>query len=125
MEHLISEVELKRVEHKIPPIPWLGFDHDTNTYGIASFTDYPLIRGWTPDQLDDLKNGKAPDRDYDSCQAMLQSWFFFGFLEAVFQQKLFTADYVIKTPAGPLLKTAKLREVIKIYGSAEEDGVRS
>ncbi|MCJ1379162.1 hypothetical protein MMC17_002262 [Xylographa soralifera] len=115
MEHLMSEVELERVEHKIPPIPWLGFDHDTCTYDIASFTNYPLIRGWTPDQLDDLKSGKAPSRDYVSCQVMLQSWFFFGFLEGVFQQKLLTRDYVFNTPAGPLLKTTKLRNVIRLY----------
>ena len=111
----MSEVELERLEHKILPIAWLGFNHDTYTYAIASFTHYLLTRGWTSDQLDDLKIGIAPDRDHVYCQAILQSWFFFGFLEAVFQQKLLTRDYAFNTTAGSLLKTTKLRDIIKLY----------
>ncbi|MCJ1243007.1 hypothetical protein MMC30_000203 [Trapelia coarctata] len=113
MEHLTSPEEAKSLRDRIPSIPWLKLpDIDNRRYRLVSFIEYPLVRGWSQNQVDEIKSGKAPDLDFQACLAMLQRWMVFGFLEAAYQRPFPISDYVFSSPRGEVVRTTKLREVL-------------
>ena len=112
-EHLLSEPERQKYVDALPKFAWHGFDHDTNQHEVGKFIDYPLIRGWRKDQIDAIWAGRASDRHHSECLAMLQSWFIFGFLEAVFRNRISLVDYLEAGGHGPTLNTAGLRGLLQ------------
>jgi hypothetical protein len=116
MEHLVDPAELEKIKASIPKTPWLGFDHDkTQEYRLVPFEEYPLQRGWTAEQLHNLRLGGFKHTDPASALAMLQSWLFFGLLESAFQERFPSRSFVLETEteAGtgdrPVLNTKYLR----------------
>jgi hypothetical protein len=116
MEHLVEPSELGKIQASIPKTPWLDFDHDkTQEYQVVSFEEYPLLRGWTAEQLHSLRLGGFKNTDPASALAMLQSWLFFGLLESVFQEHFASRFFIFDTQAPTdteshrVLKTMHLR----------------
>src|SRR3954470_22881312 len=108
MEHLLDQEDLELLQ-ETPQVPWLGYDHDTaREYEVVSFEQYPVLRGWSSKELDQIKEGKILSRNAISTLAMLQSWFLFGFLEAACQEHFSSADFVVQDTM--LLKTGFLRK---------------
>lgn len=120
----MSSEEVESLRDRIPPIPWLDSSHiDNRQYGLVPFSEYPLVRGWSQNQVNELKAGGAPDPDFVACLAMLQRWMVFGFLEAAYQRRFLISDYVFSTPRGKVLRTTKLREVLaQHYHECKETG---
>ncbi|EXJ63285.1 uncharacterized protein A1O5_11606 [Cladophialophora psammophila CBS 110553] len=96
MEHLISPTELDRMRPSIPESQWLEFDHDSSQrFPLASFEEYPLLRGWNAVRLRALRQGLfLENTDYVSILAMLQGWLFFGVLESAFQQHFSSSSFL-------------------------------
>lgn len=109
MEHLLDKEDLELLQDSIPDVPWLGFDHDTvQVYDVVPFEQYPVVRGWSREELERIRNGNTLSRNAASTLAMLQSWLFFGFLESSCQEHFSSADYVVTETR--LLKTGFLRK---------------
>ena len=71
--------ELDEFKDDIPTTPWLGFDHDSSYYPVVPFLYYPIVRGWTMDEI--THPGRTLIRDPDRALPMIQSWLIFGILE--------------------------------------------
>ena len=106
MEHLLAPRELEEFSSRLQRTKWLGFDHDsTKEYAICKMQEYPLVHGWTDKQLSSLFEANQFDMKDLS---MLQSWLFFGALEACFNSLRFsTAEYV----RNGFINTAALRKI--------------
>jgi hypothetical protein len=69
------------------PMIWHGFDHDlTHFYPVVSLENYPLQRGWTPQQLQQFKSDPPPLDNADV--AMIQAWLSLGLLESALQERV-------------------------------------
>ena len=108
MEYLIDRQELQLYSDRLPKLAWFAFDHDTE-HEIVDFLEYPISRGWTPTQVNAIWTGTVSERPHTECLAMTQSWFVFGFLEAVFCDHVALSEYVKDEPDGLVLNTAGLR----------------
>jgi hypothetical protein len=112
MEHLLDKEDLELLQDSILDVPWLGFDHDrVHEYDVVPFEQYPVVRGWSREELERIRKGNALSRDATSTLAMLQSWLFFGFLESACRERFSLADYVVTEKK--LLKTGFLREYFR------------
>jgi hypothetical protein len=86
-----------------PTTPWLGFDHDeTGERAVAGFADYPLLRGWTSEEIVAfLDQGQvSPRRDLLEILGLFQPWLFFGLLEDLVQCKVASSDFVVTVMTG-------------------------
>jgi Heterokaryon incompatibility protein (HET) len=119
MEHLVDANERAAQRDEIsfiPPMPWLGFDHDTTTHLIVFIDQYPLQRNWTSEEIDRLELGMVPaSRTLHETLAMIQSWLFFGLLESAFGAPFRTRDYVRIVNGQCVMDTTKLRTYIDCY----------
>jgi hypothetical protein len=112
MEHLLDKEYLEGLQDSIPKVLWLGFDHDmVQEYDVVSFEQYPVVRGWSTEELEIIRKGNALSRDATSTLAMLQSWLFFGLLESSCQEHFSSADFV--ATETKLLKTGFLRNYFR------------
>lgn len=114
MEHLVDPSELPNLKASLPPTSWLDFDHDNQEYPLVPFSEYPLQRGWTAEQLHSLRLGSFRDTNPASALAMLQSWLFFGLLESAFQERFSSRHFIFdkaekETSGSRVLNTAYLR----------------
>ncbi|KAA6413417.1 MAG: hypothetical protein FRX48_03163 [Lasallia pustulata] len=114
MDHLIDEAELELLQSSISQIPWLGFDHDANNHALVVFAKYPILRGWTFNEIEQFWGGTDPVRDNGTCLAMLQSWLVFGFLEAAFGQRFPSALFVSSGLGGAVIRTTRLRQILDL-----------
>lgn len=118
MEHLLGPRALARYGNQIEAIPWLGFDHDgtrpfkkLNGPPVQEFLAYPSQRGFKSWSRGDIP---FPTLHDDATLAMLQSWFFFGLWESVFQQRLAVNDYVFDCGGHKVLRTPALRRRVHL-----------
>ena len=104
MEHLLSPRERRERKAEIcaiPAVPWLGFDHDDHEYPLPNaIQEYPLIRGWTPRDVQELKLGNVGNRSPREALAMIQSWMFLGLLESVSGSRFRSNSFLITTVDG-------------------------
>ena len=64
MEHLLNDQDYERFRHELDVVPWLGFDHDiTQDYPPVLIQQYPILRGWTPEQIDSQRLDRTPLSD--------------------------------------------------------------
>ena len=95
--------------------PWLAFDHDgSEEHGYSvqlNIEDYPRIRGWSIGQAwstgilrhahPSLEgDSMAPEEVGQQVAAMIQSWLFFGLLEAVLEKRVRTSYFLCKDETG-------------------------
>lgn len=110
MEHLLQEPTLETYRDSVKPIPWYNFDHDrTRLYQVVSVDEYPLLRGWTEEQIKQLKHNPLSDA---SAIPMLQSMLSFGVWEAIMGYNIASKDFLDESPDGIYLNTTKLRLVL-------------
>ncbi|MCJ1249173.1 hypothetical protein MMC30_006396 [Trapelia coarctata] len=110
MEHLLQEAALESYGDTIKPIPWYGFDHDrTRQYEVVSVEEYPILRGWTEEQVRQIKDRPLSD---PSTIPMLQSMLSFGVWEAIMGVNVHSKDFLDVTPDGICFNTTKLRPVL-------------
>jgi hypothetical protein len=83
MEVILEGDELEEYRALIPPMPWLGFQHQTSA-SLDSFEDYPLQYGWSRDDVLKLKQGNIRNLSKSKLVLMLQSWFSLGLIECAF-----------------------------------------
>ena len=122
MQFLLDDEMRARYKHRIKTIRWLGFNHDTSQqYPVVPLDQYPLSRGWSEESLKELRSVKKPLED-PRALAMLQSWFFFGLIEAIFDRHISTKDYIVGSPEGLLVDTTKLRNILIEYRPFLEAG---
>ena len=107
MEHLFGENEAEALGLEISTVTWRGFDHDTAS--PVDFKFYPLVRGWTEGDLDNIQKGNLSNLSRQEAEilAMLQSWFTLGFLEAAWQEHFRSEDFIVG--ANRLFSTHSLR----------------
>lgn len=106
------EAKLRLVSPVEPFTEWLGFDHDagapalTNPFRILNLEDYAVDRGWNFYEIFQRQNlrGAHPDladKSLDEPEvsqrvaAFLQSWLYFGFIEAIVRRKVYT-NYLVR-----------------------------
>ena len=99
---------------------WLSFPHDANQVvpTETSFLDYPKVRGWNVEELavSNLRSvhGSFTGSKFTDTQirgflaSMLQSWVFFGFLEATFEKPISTNFLVRKDGTRWIIDTKNL-----------------
>jgi len=110
MEHLLQESVFERYEKTIRPIPWYNFDHDRNRqYEVVSVEQYPILRGWTEEQVKQLKSHSLSDA---SAIPMLQSMLSFGVWEAIMGVNVASKDFLNETPYGVFFDTTNLRPIL-------------
>ena len=114
MEHLLCDEELRRRRPSMARVKWLGFDHDSNgEYERGSIQEYPLRRGWTAIEIDDLKKCKLPShRSLKDSLAMLQSWMSLGLMECFFGQPFASSLFVSQVGNTEFFHTKHLRGYI-------------
>src|SRR4051794_7890959 len=96
MEHLIHPNELENLKGSVFYTRWLGFDHDeTKEYPLVAFEEYPLQRGWSREQVKNLRLGDYIDTNPTDALAMIQSWLFFGLIESIFQQRFPSSRFLV------------------------------
>lgn len=124
-----------------PLTRWRRFDHDGtngNGYPVSeNFSDYPKLRGWAIEQVwneGDLRKAHARFQDdrisntevVEHVVAMLQSWLYFGFLEAFTRKRIHTSYFTTFDEEGlPVLHSGYLGFVffackLSLEGSLEE-----
>ena len=99
MEHLMSKKERRERKAEIdamPVIPWLGFDHDETPHSLTTLEEYPISRGWTNNDLEELKLGKLNGRSSSDVMALIQSWLSFALLESTFGER-FKTEVIVST----------------------------
>lgn len=106
---ILNEADINFKASLIPPVyphtEWMGFDHDGSSEAIPMGDDlagYPSARGWTMDRVwdtGDLRQAHSTFQDPNvpgsdvakQLVAMLQSWLYFGFLEAIIGKRIHTS----------------------------------
>ena len=106
-----------------PPLtPWLGFDHDSAQ--ASSILEYPKVRGWDPDMIwkGNLRNAHSslgslePIKIASTAASMLQSWLFFGLLEALIDKKIEVSYMVRANEVGrPYVYTRNLHPCLQAW----------
>ncbi|OJD31471.1 het domain protein [Diplodia corticola] len=110
---ILLEEELNRKTSLIPPVEpyteWRGFDHDQldddERTIQGELAEYPTARGWTIDRAwleGDLREAHPDFRDSDlgpadvakRVAAMVQSWLYFGLLEAFLEKGVHTSYFL-------------------------------
>lgn len=121
MEHLMSAKERGERHTEIrdvPAVPWLGYDHDESCYPLTTLKQYPVVRGWTIAELQELEHGNVGFKTVRQVLTMIQSWMFFGLLESAFNTRFRTCDFVVTATDGRrLVHTTYLRKWIDDYHS--------
>lgn len=117
MNHLFDIFEQKLVSTDIDVYPWLGFDHDCGENNeVASIHQYPYVRGRSHEDI--IRLTAEPLDDIEDL-ALLQSWLFFGVLEAALQCHVPSAAFLERNEThGWVLDTSPLRSIL---GDLKED----
>ena len=108
-------VELRTCNDHFKPIPWLGFDHDANP--PMKLREYPIRRGWTAHEIEELKLEKVVNHTAEEALAMIQSWMSFGLLESVLGVKLHTSCFLTRANGSdrPVVHTTCLRQHLESW----------
>lgn len=114
-----SERESRKEE--ILTVPWLGFEHNIANCNPVALVEYPLLRGWTTQEIQQLKDGELRHRHPNGVLAMVQSWMFLGLLEAFFEESFDSNDFIISGADGTAIDTSYLREFLDGYHFSMED----
>jgi len=110
MEHLLQESAFEKYGYTIKPIPWYGFDHDrTRRYEVVAVEEYPLRRGWTEEQVTQIKDHPLSDA---SAIPMLQSMLSFGVWEAIMGVNVASKDFLDEAPDGTYFNSTRIRPVL-------------
>jgi hypothetical protein len=120
MEYLLDEQDFKKYQHEIIPVPWLGFDHDSTTqYDVApDLESYAARRGWDESRLAPLRDSERLLEASREELAVLQSMLFFGIWEGALRKRLKSADFIVSTSDGPILRTTALRQALLEFSQA-------
>jgi len=112
MEHLFNDEERKSFSQELDTFQWLNFDHDLNEYGLVPIADYPLVRGWSQQNIIRLRTEPTIDpRDL----ALLQSWLFFGVLETTLGIRVPSRAFLRNTNGkGYVFDTSQLRDILRV-----------
>ncbi|EXJ84225.1 hypothetical protein A1O3_04892 [Capronia epimyces CBS 606.96] len=128
MDHVLSKEDVKEYDAFIPAIPWLGYDHKPSET-VGTFDDYALQRGWTPDNLLDLKEGRLQVIQQNSVKPFLQSWFSIGLWEAALGRGLEKDDFIAWRDSKAMFSSEKLKPMVRdlveyFIHAAEDDSVK-
>ncbi|KAL2429725.1 hypothetical protein ABEF95_003670 [Exophiala dermatitidis] len=113
MDHVLTREELEDYGVFIPEIPWLGYNHEPST-AADTFDDYALQRGWSPDELLDLKEGRLASLQKQGVKHFLQSWFSIGLWEAALGRSLEKDMFVVsaETESGVKFSSKVLKSMV-------------
>jgi len=123
MEHLLREPDKFKYEH-VFRTRWLGFDH--SAFSPTSFAGYPTVRGWDAERLleGDLagahpsQGAKTREDMALSAAAMAQGWLYFGFLEAICEERVDTTTFISTTIEADGYRTLHSNELYNALKSS-------
>lgn len=115
MEHLFPPPYDTELQASPPRTPWLGYtQHDD--YPLSCFGDYPATRGWDKSQIDSEDENATWKWDGATTLQMLQSWLYFGYLEAVTKEVIPVTALVRREQDGSVwLCTRTLPEILQRF----------
>ncbi|KAI1632228.1 hypothetical protein F4809DRAFT_653450 [Biscogniauxia mediterranea] len=99
MDHFQSLEPFCYGEQPLVPIRWLGFDHEEHP--VCSFTEYPTLRGWSPNSIQKLKSS--------------HSWLFVGALEAIGKRRQLVSDFLRTRHKKQVVSTRFLTRFFKTW----------
>ena len=117
MAHLFPPPYDTELQYCPPRTPWLGYtQHDG--YPLSRFGDYPAARGWDKSQIDNEDENAPWKRDGAirlQMLEMLQSWLYFGYLEAVTKEVVPVTALVREQDESAWLCTRTLPEILRRF----------
>ena len=99
-------------------VPWLGFEHHIVTRRPVALAEYPLVHGWTIQEVQQLRDGELGRRHPNGVLAMLQSWMSLGLIEAFFEESFDSEDFIVSYACGTVIDTSYLRDFLSSYNSS-------
>lgn len=111
MEHVLTQEELLEFSDHVPEIPWLGYVHTPSQ--IGDFDDYALQRGWSPEELHELKKGRFGIVDQNGLKPFLQSWFSIGLCEMVLGKGVDKEAFITIRGSKQMYTSASLAHIIR------------
>src|SRR5277367_2228611 len=101
MDFFLSTNERQRYGDRIQEVPWFGGDHDsTQRFPVVPLDQYLKVRGCASDDVKDVPAWII--REPERALPFVQSWLFFGLLEAALLDSYLSDAHLKETSDGPI-----------------------
>lgn len=106
MDHYPGLNPFRVKDEPLRPAEWLLFDH--GDYEPCALEDYPIVRGWSSDQIEALRSQEHAHPFSAESLALIQSWMFLGSLEALTRRHISVAKFLRRKFKRPAVHTGFL-----------------
>ncbi|KAI1213382.1 uncharacterized protein F4807DRAFT_263405 [Annulohypoxylon truncatum] len=116
MDHFNGLDPFRYKDQPLFPIQWLKFDH--SKYPVCSFSEYPILRGWSLDAVQVMKRAEVDTAFCKDTLPMLQSWLFLGALESIIKCRIQSDKYIRIRRKQEIISTRFLVDLWKDWRSS-------